>query len=56
MMGGCGGGQARHVRSCTLAALCQVREIWETRSHPSGPDLSNETVLLQRRVTDMSDE
>lgn len=49
-------GQLRHVCSCSLIAPCQVREIWETRSHQSGPDLSNETFLLQRSVTDMNDE
>lgn len=49
-------GQLRHVCSWSLKAACQVREIWETRSHQSGPDLSNETFLLQRSVTDMNDE
>lgn len=49
-------GQLRHVCSCSLIAPCQVREIWERRSHQSGPDLSNETFLLQRSVTDMNDE
>lgn len=49
-------GQLRHVGSCSLKAACQVREIWETRSHQSGPDLSNETFLLRRSVTDLNDE
>ena len=49
-------GQLRHVCSCSLKAACQVREIWETRSHQSGPDLSNETFLLRRSVTDMNHE
>lgn len=49
-------GQLRHVCSCSLKAACQVREIWETRSHHSGPDLSNETFLLWKSVTDMNDE
>lgn len=30
--------------------------ILETKSHPSGLGLSNETVLLQRRLADMNDE
>lgn len=59
--GGRGGGRegGRHVRSCLLTrSSCQVGAMWdEARSHPSGPDLSNETLLLHRRVTQrMSDE
>lgn len=49
-------GHLRHVCSCSPRAACQVRAILETKSHQSGLGLSNETVLLQRRLTDMNDE
>lgn len=49
-------GHLRHVCSCSPRAARQVRAIVETKSHQSGLGLSNETVLLQRRWTDTSDE
>lgn len=50
-------GHLRHVCSCRLsAARRRLRVILETKSHPSGLGLSNETVLLQRRWADMNDE
>lgn len=49
-------GHLRHVCSRSLSAARRLGAILETKSHQSGLGLSNETVLLQRRLADMNDE
>lgn len=49
-------GHLRHVCSCSLNAAHRLRVVLQTTSHQSGLGLSNETVLLQRRLADSNDE